>query len=241
MEIAPEDELRARLAEAADNSKVPDIAREALTLLRPSIALTPAQSSGAGRTRFGGLPPIPAGTEWPTFDGRPLTFLAQLDCAALHPLLGGDWPLPREGLLLFFFDDTFADFEGSDARVLHVPSGTPERPAPPDATVMPAVPVAASYSLDLPDSTDPAVDALEGHDLIDAMDAVETLAAVLPRVDYRLLGWYGGGRPDQRPLLQLESLDGTDWGEIVNVSFWVSAEDLAAGRLDRVTRAIEVA
>lgn len=245
MEIAPDEELRARLVQAADNADLPQLAHQALRLRRTSIALTQADGPGCGGTRFGGLPPLPSEVDWPALDGRPLPLLAQLDCAALQPLLGDDWPFPREGLLLFFSDDTFADFDGTGAHVLHVTGNAPERPSPPDTTVIPPLPLAAARTPSLPSSTSAAIDTLLGdHDLVAAMDAVEALHEVLPRVDYRVLGWHDGGgdgTEGDRPLLQLEGVDGTDWGEIVNVSFWISDEDLASGRLDRVTRAIEVA
>jgi hypothetical protein len=223
MEIVPDEELRARLDEAAGNAGNPEIAHHALRLLRPSLALSGADAQGCGGTRIGGLPPLPAEVEWPMFDGRSLTLLAQLDCAALHPLLGDDWPLPHDGLLLFFFDDTFTDLQGADGRVLHVPVPTPSLPDP------------SSRAID---------DFLGDYDLVDAMDAVQALQEVLPQVDYRVLGWHqmgGDGKGGARPLLQLETVEGADWGEVVNVSFWVDGDDLSAGDLDRVFRVIEVA
>jgi hypothetical protein len=245
MEIVPDEELRARLDEAAGNAGNPEIAHHALRLLRPSLALSGADAQGCGGTRIGGLPPLPAEVEWPMFDGRSLTLLAQLDCAALHPLLGDDWPLPHDGLLLFFFDDTFTDLQGADGRVLHVPGDAPGRSAPPDAVVIPALPLAAVPTPSLPDSRGRAIDDFLGdYDLVDAMDAVQALQEVLPQVDYRVLGWHqmgGDGKGGARPLLQLETVEGADWGEVVNVSFWVDGDDLSAGDLDRVFRVIEVA
>ncbi|XVQ06524.1 DUF1963 domain-containing protein [Spirillospora sp. CA-255316] len=245
MEIVPDEELRARLAEAADNADNPEIAHQALRLLRSSIALARADAQGCDRTRIGGLPPLPAEIEWPTFDGRPLTLLVQLDCAALRPLLGDDWPLPHDGLLLFFFDDTFADLKGADGRVLHVPGDAPERSAPPGTVVLSALPLAAVRTPSLPEPTSRAIDDYLGaYDLVDAMDAVQALHEVLPQVDYRLLGWHqmgGDGEGGARPLLQMETVEGADWGEVVNVSFWVDGDDLSAGGLDRVFRVVEVA
>ncbi|WP_157963791.1 DUF1963 domain-containing protein [Actinocorallia populi] len=244
MEITSGEELRSRLVEAADKAPLPPAAHQALGLLRPSLSLTPAEGEGSGGTRFGGLPPLPAEAEWPTFDGRPLTFLAQLDCAALHPLLGDDWPLPHDGLLLFFHDDTFADFQGSDAHVLHVPGDAPERPAPPETAVIPVLPLSAARTLSLPPSYAAVVaDFLDDYDLIEAMDAVAALHAVLPQIDYRVLGWHDNGMlaKDDFSLLQLEAVPGVDWGEAVNVAFWITGEDLAAGRLDRAATIVEVA
>ncbi len=63
--------------------------------------------------RFGGRPDVPPGFVWPFFDTdtfddttvkpRPLSFLAQFDCAALAPLDLDDL-LPHEGVLSFFYE-----------------------------------------------------------------------------------------------------------------------------------------
>lgn len=56
-----------------------------------------------GRTRFGGLPDLPHGKKWPTYNGSLLPFLAQInlsDVAAYDT----DHFLPKKGVLSFFFD-----------------------------------------------------------------------------------------------------------------------------------------
>ena len=245
MEIASDEELRARLAGAAGDAPIPEAARRALGLLRPSIALTSEGGPGCGRTRLGGLPPLPPQIEWPAFGDRPLTLAAQLDCAALSPLLGGEWPLPHDGLLLFFYDGTFGELNPKGECVLHVPGDAAERPAPPGTIVNPEFPLAAAVTPSLPVSFSRAASAfLEDLELVDCMDAVQALTDVLPQVDYRLLGWHDGGAdgPDgHRTLLQLETVDGADWGEVVNIAYWIADEDLAAGGLDRAHYGIEVA
>lgn len=245
MEIVPDGELRARLADAADGAPEPDLARRLLGLVRPSIALTPTEGDACGRTRFWGLPPLPRDMEWPESGGRPLTLLAQLDCAVLHPLLGDEWPFRRHGLLLFFFDDAFDGGDRVDVRVLHVPGDAPERPAPPGMRVPAALPLAAAPTPSLPPSFgSPVGELLSDHDLIDAMDAADALHSVLPQVDHRLLGWNAGGldEPDgHRQLLQTEAPGGADWGEIVGISYWTADEELAAGRFDNVYGVMEVA
>lgn len=63
-------------------------------------------------TRFGGQPDVPANFVWPTYKGkgedgvvkdRPLTFLAQFNCAELAAL-DKEHLLPDHGLLSFFYD-----------------------------------------------------------------------------------------------------------------------------------------
>lgn len=66
-----------------------------------------------GRTRFGGVPDVPKGFEWPMFvtdtydDGevrpRPLAFLAQFDCGELSAF-DKEGLLPKTGLLSFFYE-----------------------------------------------------------------------------------------------------------------------------------------
>ena len=66
-----------------------------------------------GATRFGGVPDVPPGFEWPFFETatycedevkpRPLAFLAQFNCAELAPF-DRDGLLPHEGLLSFFYE-----------------------------------------------------------------------------------------------------------------------------------------
>lgn len=66
-----------------------------------------------GGTRFGGVPDTPKDFCWPTFETstffdnevkpRPLTFLAQFNCAELTSL-DKEGLLPKEGLLSFFYE-----------------------------------------------------------------------------------------------------------------------------------------
>jgi uncharacterized protein YwqG len=56
-----------------------------------------------GSSRMGGSPDLPLGIAWPTWDGRPLDFLLQLDLAEIPRKWGGD-DLPESGWLYFFYD-----------------------------------------------------------------------------------------------------------------------------------------
>lgn len=72
-----------------------------------------AAKTAVGGTRFGGQPDVPADFVWPTFTtdtyeddevkARPLTFLAQFDCAELAALDKDDL-LPETGVLSFFYE-----------------------------------------------------------------------------------------------------------------------------------------
>ncbi|MET9400557.1 YwqG family protein [Kitasatospora sp. NPDC002965] len=226
-------------------------------LFRSSLVLGPVTGDGGtgggerDEGRLGGLPALPAGTAWPAFSGRPMRFLAQLDCARLAAAFratgpGDRWPLPTEGLLLFFHDEWLADFSGRGCRVLHVPAGAPPRPAPPSehgTPAVPAVPVRASWALSAPSYQDRELENLFPDDFLVALDLALDLADQLPRPAVRVLGWCDTdtGRPEgHRPLLQIGSgaLD-TARGACADVSFWITDEDLAAGRFDLVRHGFE--
>jgi uncharacterized protein YwqG len=90
---------------------------------------------GSGGTKLGGLPRLPSSVEWPTWEGDPLAFLAQISLDELpvsSPLEG----LPREGMLYFFYDarQTTWGFSPQDRgswRVIYAPTpGSSSRPAP---------------------------------------------------------------------------------------------------------------
>ena len=65
-----------------------------------------------GGTRFGGRPDVPRGFEWPAYEGegmhgktekRPLSFVAQFDCAELAKY-DAERLLPDHGVLSFFYE-----------------------------------------------------------------------------------------------------------------------------------------
>ena len=71
------------------------------SLRQPAIHLAPAATPGFNH--LGGLPSVPAGFEWPLWQGKPQSFLLQIDLATL-PVVAGTEALPRTGALLFFYD-----------------------------------------------------------------------------------------------------------------------------------------
>ncbi|MDG4791618.1 DUF1963 domain-containing protein [Micromonospora sp. WMMD1102] len=247
--------LRAALADSPRAQGAADLVEQLLALVRPSIGLAvPARSrngASAGPVAgwYGGLPGLPEGVPWPHHQGRPMTLLARLDCAALAPLLGPEWTLPRDGVLHFFADEwVHADFgadPGDDGcAVLHVPVGQPDRVAPPDAVVIPALPLVGAPVLAAPDYEDPELAPVFSTDPPRVMGLVTEIRDRLPTVRHRLLGWSDSpvaALPGHRPLLSLEAEQGTAWGELVGVSFWLEDRDLAAGRFSRVRRVLDVA
>lgn len=66
-------------------------------------AIFVVKSATTTKSYFGGTPPISTHYSWPTRHGRPLSFLACIDCSELPRTADLDW-LPDSGLLLFFYD-----------------------------------------------------------------------------------------------------------------------------------------
>lgn len=67
-------------------------------LVRPAVHLRP----GAGMSRLGGLPQMPADLPWPHWKNLPQSFLAQIDLAEIAQVLPSF--LPPTGTLFFFYD-----------------------------------------------------------------------------------------------------------------------------------------
>ncbi len=99
---------------------------ELIAATRSSVQLTPTPYED-GPVSFGGAARLAQGVEWPSFAGRPLTLMAQIDLAALG---GTGLPFEGRGTLAFFFD-TASMPPGLDpadrgaGRVLHATSSTP--------------------------------------------------------------------------------------------------------------------
>jgi hypothetical protein len=244
--------LYAELTEFAQDTES-EVGAAVLSLIRPSIGLAVAAATrplpdDRVASCYGGLPRLGERVTWPEYDDRPLVLLAQLDCAELAAALTDEWTLPADGLLLFFYDDDFAgDFAEpgeNGCRVLHVPADGPVRQAPPQTLVIPALPLAATFALSVPDYT---VADLADHmstDWSTVMGLTYDLRELVPSARHRVLGWCDTivcGPAGHRPLLQLEPEQGTAWGECVNISFWIREDDLRIGRLDRVRSVLEVA
>lgn len=79
--------------------------RAVIADLRPlaQTAIVLEQADRPTVCRLGGLPRLPASTAWPDRKDRPLSFIAELDLAALRAVGGPDW-LPATGILHLFFD-----------------------------------------------------------------------------------------------------------------------------------------
>ncbi|MFJ6012866.1 DUF1963 domain-containing protein [Streptomyces sp. NPDC092952] len=220
-------------------------------LVRPSVGFVVGMVGRETGCSIGGRPRSTDEFDWPCYRGRPMVLLAQLDCSQVGPLLGEEWVLPRDGHLLFFHDDEFvAEFSfdlGDDGcRVVHVPAEHLRHRLGDDlAHVVPALPLEPLALPSVPTLADREVDPAADRDVMGMLDFYEALSTRCPAPRHRLLGWCDSTdtpRPKgHRPLLQLEAEAVNNWGEIVNISFWIRDEDLRAGNLSKVRRSYEVA
>lgn len=85
------------------------------TLLKPSIRLTTRivdeSTIAVGASKLGGLPDLPAGTPWPTWQGLPQSFIAQIRLEDVRQY-DVEKVLPQSGMLWFFYDakqETYGD------------------------------------------------------------------------------------------------------------------------------------
>src|SRR5262245_58266351 len=75
-------------------------------LVRPGVLALAPDDEGCddvGVSCLGGAPDAPPGFTWPTHDGGPLAFLAQIDLGEVPDFPGRDL-LPAAGRLYFFYE-----------------------------------------------------------------------------------------------------------------------------------------
>lgn len=119
------------------------LAEKWINLLRPAVQFPrTAAASEATALRLGGDPILPDDVKWPRRKGYgPLSFIAELDCAAIAAVGGVEF-LPESGHLSFFcVDDRYEgpdktiDYEWhltkwTSGRVIYVPEDAARRPRP---------------------------------------------------------------------------------------------------------------
>ncbi|GGL74875.1 hypothetical protein GCM10010129_18310 [Streptomyces fumigatiscleroticus] len=149
-------------ADAIDAGVPEDIVDWALQLALPRVELRPeGHSPGPVVGQYGGLPSLPADVEW---SGYP-HFIASVDCAALPPG-APDFPLPKDGHLLFFGTrgepSWGPESEDSQGLVVHVPAGTVTEERRPDEThaeyVMEPFPLHGHVDWNMPDPGDDIIE-----------------------------------------------------------------------------------
>lgn len=63
-----------------------------------------------GDSKMGGQPDLPVDFQWPVCDGKPLTFMAQINLSEIKPELAG-YQLPPQGFLYFFSAVAHIDYD----------------------------------------------------------------------------------------------------------------------------------
>lgn len=76
---------------------------EELLISAIHISKSNVGTGNIGTSHMGGLPDVPPGFEYPHWQGRPLCFLAQINCSDLTKY-DFDNVLPHSGMLYFFYD-----------------------------------------------------------------------------------------------------------------------------------------
>lgn len=110
-------------------------------LARPSARIVPVDDPGQAEVQLGGLPLLPDGLEWPTWDGYPLDFVADVDLAAVRRELPTA-PLPVAGSMALFLASSLFGPAGELVgaleprsrpgwRLVHIPPGVDRRPVAP--------------------------------------------------------------------------------------------------------------
>lgn len=217
-------------------------ARAIVELARASIRIDTRGCSlealQRGASRFGGVPDLPARFAWPRYNGRPLSFLAQINLSEVPPVSGS--ALPRTGFLAFFYEtETMRwGFDPADRGCSHVaffdvPAAELERAAPPMASpiVETFKPCALSFAaqVDLPDPSDLIFAALDAELQDERRSAyIEVGSSLHPDTYHHLLGHAQVIQNDMRAECQLAS-NGIDVG---TPGGYRQGEALSAGAVD---------
>ena len=79
-----------------------------------------------GTSRLGGWPDLPGNDPWPMWEGRPMSFLAQINLGEVHTVQP-NVRLPKDGVLLFFLgcsDEVYTSDEwGRETYMVNLPIG----------------------------------------------------------------------------------------------------------------------
>ena len=192
---------------------------------------------GLAATKLGGRPDLRARSRWPSREGRPLSFVAQINLAQVAAL-DSSGLLPRAGLLSFFYGDPAAPLEPDLCEVVFSEPGTPlgRRESPDelaDHERYAAVALRPEAELSLP----PAPPSFLSEEERDAYQwKLEELA---PGPRHRLLGQPDLVQNDPRDgdallLLQVDSDERARmmWGDVGRLYYFIRPDDLGTKRFE---------
>lgn len=93
---------------AIESSPFAQHTESVMSSVRPAVSISTHRAKEKdipiGDSKFGGRPHLPKRFEWPSRDGRPLMFLAQLDLGQVPRDHFDDDLLPPSGMIFFFYD-----------------------------------------------------------------------------------------------------------------------------------------
>ncbi|HEX5222933.1 MAG TPA: YwqG family protein [Verrucomicrobiae bacterium] len=112
---------------------------------RRGLAATP------GASKLGGLPEMAEDQSWPTHQGEPMQFLAQINCTELNPFRDATL-LPDSGMLHFFQSDYGMECRVTLTRDTGLKTIPAPSNAPPSNFVLPQFPVEFELIPTIPDS-----------------------------------------------------------------------------------------
>lgn len=109
--------LQAKVKKVLKATEMEEHAARVEKLIFPAIRIKAkgAKSVAPAASRFGGKPDLPKGHEWPTRDGVPMEFVAQIQLADAAPF-DAKGLLPKKGSLLFFYNTQMESSDNVDDK-----------------------------------------------------------------------------------------------------------------------------
>lgn len=99
--------MQNQLRELIHQAGLDSVADKLISLSKPSIRITRQRVNEddlpIGASRLGGITDLPSGIQWPRYEGRPLSLVAQLNMEDVAPH-DVEKVLPTTGWLYFFYD-----------------------------------------------------------------------------------------------------------------------------------------
>lgn len=102
-ELGSEASFKERLAAVDLGDCIAPLEAVTLSSIRLRSEAADEANISAGQTKLGGSPDLMPSFDWPRFRGLPLSFIAQINLAEVHPY-DSEGLLPATGLLSFFYD-----------------------------------------------------------------------------------------------------------------------------------------
>lgn len=179
-------------------------------LLEPALRLQPG---GEPVARLGGEPRLPAEIPWPKSPTHAMSFVGELDLAALARIAPDAAPaLPRDGRLLFFYDVEemrwgFEPTDGAFFRLIRVEGAGQAQTAPVGATVFKERVLGATRVHVLPDAEQVPDSAAFSDPVAEAF--FEHASALAPEPDHRVGGHAAWIQGDDREGAAIAAVGGS--------------------------------